>query len=298
MDAEREPTELPFSSADGAESALRVFEPPGLAENVPVMLMMPALGVRASFYGALSEPLASVGLRLATCDLRGHGLSRLRPGRRSDFGFRQMVEMDWPAAVTAIGQAYPDAPVILMGHSLGGKLSLLFAAANPGAVAAVVTVASCSVYWKAFAPSRRLGLLAMTQLTAVIGRVWGSYPGHRLGFGGHEARGVMADWAYQARTGRYRVKGSQIDYEAALAGMATPALMISIEGDGYAPASAADHLASKLPSPRRLHLNDQRLRALKAPHFRWVAQAEPVVTAIKGWLDSEAICRGVAPRPQ
>jgi len=286
-------TDLPCRAADGATSTLVAHEPDGLPPETPVFLLTPAMALRGSFYQPLATPMAAAGLRLVAMDLRGHGTSSVRPDRNTDFGYRELLELDWPAAITAVRERYPAAALMLLGHSLGGQVSLLYAGANPGAVDAVVTVATGSIWWRAFpSPRRYVGLLA-TQFIAAVGKVLGSYPGHRLGFGGREARSLVADWAHQARTGHYRARGSDTDYEAALGRMREPALLISVAGDDFAPASAADHLASKLPPEQatRLHLDDAVFRESSNAHFGWVKRPGPVVDAIAGWVADREITR-------
>lgn len=286
-------TELPCRAADGATSTLVAYEPGNLAEEAPVFLVTPAMALRGSFYQSLAQPMAGAGLRLVAMDLRGHGSSSVRPDRNTDFGYRELLELDWPAAIAVVRGRYPAAPVILLGHSLGGQVSLLYAAANPGAVAAVVTVATGSIWWRAFPAPRRYVFLLGTQFIAAAGAIFGSYPGHRLGFGGREARTLVADWAHQARTGRYRARSSQTDYETALRSMREPALLISVGGDEFAPASAADHLASKLPpeTTTRRHLDDESFRDSRNAHFGWVKSPAPVVETIADWMRDVGIIR-------
>jgi len=285
--------ELPCRAADGAASTLVAHEPDGLAEDAPAFLATPAMALRGGFYRPLAAPMASAGLRLVTMDLRGHGTSSIRPDRDTDFGYRELLELDWPAAISTVHERYPAAPVALLGHSLGGQVSLLYAGANPGSVSAVVTVATGSIWWRAFPAPRRYGFLLATQFIAAAGAVLGTYPGHRLGFGGREARRLVADWAYQARTGHYRAKGSDIDYEAALGRLQEPALLVSVAGDDFAPASAADHLASKLPPERvtREHLDDALFHESGNAHFGWVKRPGPVVDTIAGWMTESGIYR-------
>jgi len=199
-----------------------------------------------------------------------------------------MLEMDWPAAIAATKDAHPKAPICLLGHSLGGKLSLLYAAANPGSVSAVITVASCSLYWRRFPPYHRWGLLLFSQFMRLTATVLGSYPGHLLGFASHESRGMIGDWAQQALTGKYRVRNSQLDYNQALSVSTTPALILTIDNDRFAPASSADHLASMLPAATasRIHLQEPSVPEV---HFRWVQNSQPVVDQIQTWLTDHGI---------
>ncbi|MDX1569859.1 MAG: alpha/beta fold hydrolase [Xanthomonadales bacterium] len=277
-----DPEVIPIIAEDGVSNRLTAFDEGELSADSPVLLVKPALGVRASFYAPLAAPFAEIGMRIVTADLRGHGESAVRPGRTTRFGYREMVESDLPAEVDALEARYPDAPILLLGHSLGGQLSLLFAATHPGRISAVVGVATCSVYWRAYPAALRLLILLGTQLTPVIGGLVGHFPGDRLGFGGKESVGLMRDWARQARTGLYEPAGSSVDYEAALRQSRVPALLATLPGDHYAPASAADHLAGKL-DPRvvtRRNLGEPRIAN---PHFGWVRQAESIAPVVGDW---------------
>ncbi|MEJ2385139.1 MAG: alpha/beta fold hydrolase [Xanthomonadales bacterium] len=279
-------TVIPCRAADGATSTLRAGSAGNLAAGSPLMLATPAMGLEGSFYEPLAIPFADAGLRLVTMDLRGHGTSSVRAGRGSDFGYRELLELDWPAAIAVCRTAYPDAPVVLLGHSLGGQVSVLFAGANPDSVAAVVTVATGSIWWRAFPPPRRYGFLLATQFIAATGRLLGSYPGHRIGFGGHEASRLVRDWAYPARTGRYRAEGSDIDYEDTLSDTACPVLLITVAGDDFAPPSAADHLAGKLPADRatRRHLDHAVFARSRNAHFGWVKHGGTIAETVAPWL--------------
>ncbi len=280
------PSELRLIEAGGHASSLEIFAPPGLRASAPIALLVPAMGVEARFYRRLAAPLAARGIRLITTELRGHGRSDVRPGRGVDFGYHAMLEIDLATAVDRVEQCFPEAPRWLLGHSLGGQLSALFCATHPGRVAAFVTVAACSIYWRAYPRRSQLPVLIGTQLAAVIGRGLGSYPGHRLGFAGHESAGVIRDWARQARTGRYRLSDAPFEHEAHLSRCETPGLLLSLQGDErFAPASAVRHLADKLSEAcTHRHLSDPALAALRRTHFDWVRVPEVVLDAVIPWL--------------
>lgn len=277
---------------DGARYTLYTTQLPGLGAVAPVLIFWPAMGVESSYYSGLARAFSTRGIRFVCADLRGHGSSSMRPGRRTDFDFDTLVQADFGPALEALEVRYPGAPIFMGGHSLGGQLSVLFAAAHPGRVAGVVTVAACSVYWKTFG-ERPLRLLLGSQTLRLIAQAVGHLPGARLGFGGREARGVIRDWAHQARTGRYAPRGAITNYEAALKCSTTPALLISLEGDDWGPASAVDHLARKLPSAKatRVHVTDPALSATRKPHFHWVGAHDGVLDTIAEWLSTQRVNR-------
>ena len=197
---------IDITAADGASSKITVFAAdPAL--DAPVLVCMPAMGTAALYYEPLAGPIVREGWRFVTADIRGIGSSSVRVKRGVDFGYREMVELDWPAVVQKARERFPGSAVYLLGHSLDGQLSCLYLAANPSAVAGLVLVAAPSVHWRGWDIPLNEGVLAGTQTACAVARVLGYFPGRRLGFGGSEARGVMRDCPRQARTGRYEPRG-------------------------------------------------------------------------------------------
>ena len=272
--------EISIVSKDGIASKITVFTGK-LAPAAPVFICMPAMGVAAKFYEPLALPIVRQGWRFVTADLRGNGLCALRVGRGVNFGYREMITCDWPAVVDRVKTLFPGAPVYLLGHSLGGQLSALYLAASPGAASGLILVAAPSVHFKGWELPLSLGVLAGTQAACGIASFIGYFPGRKIGFGGTEARGVICDWARQARTGRYQPSGSSLDYELLLRVLEIPVLAISFEGDFLSPEKAVDNLLAKMHKARvtREHLAGDDL-----DHFRWVKNPAPVIEKISGWL--------------
>ncbi|MFT4624333.1 MAG: putative alpha/beta hydrolase [Myxococcota bacterium] len=275
--------------SDGTVGVVTVAE--GLPADALTWVFVPAMGVRAAWYRPLSRALAARGVRLAVVEWRGHGESPVRPCRGVNWGYRELVEVDLVAAVRAVQAAFPMAPRVLGGHSLGGQLTALLLAAQPELAEALVTVAACSVWWRAFPGATSARVLAGTQAASALAAGLGWFPGPRVGFAGHEARGVVADWAAQARTGRYRVRGTEVDYHAGLAVASRPALLLSLVGDErLAPRSAVAHLAGLLPSgsTEHVYVDHPRVRALRRPHVEWAAEPGPVLDVALRWLHRHA----------
>ena len=210
---------LSIRMTDGSRSKLTVFSG---SSHHPVCIIMPAMGVRASYYTPLADSLVRQGLSAVTADLRGHGYSSLRSSRAVDFGFHEMINQDMPEVVDAARRRFPRSPIYLLGHSLGGQISVLYASLFPDQVAGVVLVSSGSVYFRGWRFPTRLAILLGTQLAWGVSKLLGYFPGHRLGFGGREARTTIRDWAHNARTGSYQPANGERDVEAAMASMTTP----------------------------------------------------------------------------
>lgn len=255
--------------------------------GAPVLVFFSALGTPAKVYRHVGQALAQQGVHFCAPDWRGIDSSSVRAARGSDFGYRHLVELDMAAVVTAMRQRFPNAPIWLGGHSLGGQLALLYAATHPEQVAGVVLIASGSVHMPAYPATMRLGIGAMVALSRITGPMLGYFPGERIGFGGREAAGVMRDWGHVARTGRYQPKGSAVDYEDALARLEKPVLALNFAADTWSPAPAAAALLDKLPAQSREHWRwgaaDTENIALD--HYSWLKHAQLIAPAVAQYLD-------------
>jgi len=129
-----------------SETAQRTAGPPGLAcwtdlggpvhyldfggpAGAPVLVCVHGLGGSALNWVALA-PLLAGRYRVLAPDLAGHGLTR-SGGRGSDVRSNR-------ALLHRFVEAVPGGPVILLGNSMGGMISLIEAGTRPGTVAGLV----------------------------------------------------------------------------------------------------------------------------------------------------------------
>ena len=264
-------SEIVLERAEGTSSTLTVW---GAADpSAPVALIVPAMGMPSSYYPRFGEARAAAGLHGSLRALRGHAATGGRlPGRDYDFGYADLVA-DVSDAVAATRRELPQAPVVLLGHSMGGQVGFMYASLHPGELAGIVLVASSTPHWRTWAP----WILPVSRGFVAVSTLLGHFPGQRFRFAGRESRGLIRDWAHLARTGRF-VAG-----EERLAGVELPVLAISVEGDWLGPAKAVDAMVAKLPNARveRDHLDVDGV-----DHFKWARRPEVVVPRIVAWASS------------
>jgi predicted alpha/beta hydrolase len=246
------------------------------------------MGVVASFYDRLADALAPHQIQAYATEWRGHGTSSMRASAKHNWGYREVLTQDLPAALECVQQAHPGVPTVVLGHSLGGQLGSIFAANYQHKIHALVTVASCSIDHRGWRGAEYVGVSVFTRASDAIARVVRYYPGDKLGFGGREARGVVRDWAHQASTGEYRAQGLAQDLEQTLRAMRRPVLMVSCEGDWYAPICAVERLRAKMPNALVERWHYHRCLSVKRSlkeHFAWAKEPSIVSAQIAQWLD-------------
>ena len=170
-----EPAVLPLVMADGARVELLCVAPEGVPRAT--VYWLPAMGVPAKHYLPLAAALAARGVAVALHEWRGIGSSSLRAGRRSDWGYRELLGIDLPAGLAAMRANWPQARPWLGGHSLGGQLACLYAALHPDEVMGLALVASGAPYWRRFRHGAVIGLAYA--LAPVLAALLGHLPGRR-----------------------------------------------------------------------------------------------------------------------
>lgn len=272
---------------DGWRLAIRDFSPPVPLPDAPVILVFAAMGAPARAYRRLARWFAAAGYPIATVDIRGTGESLPIPRRGIDFGISKHLYEDWPATIAWARHAYPGRKLVLMGHSIGGQLSGIYAGQHPDEVAALVLLTTTSVWWRSTPfPNRWVRGLYMFSAFSLWARRHGWLDGAVFNWGLPLARQVVLDWARWGFTGRY-TDTEKRDLDTALAAARLPVLSISFTDDvRLAPREACDDYVRRLPAATltRWHLTPAEINLEEADHFAHLRGAEELWRRIDGWL--------------
>lgn len=255
-----------------------------------------ATGVKRQVYTPFARFLVSRGFSVLTLDYRGIGGSR-PPGTLRAFQARMQ---DWgthdldAALAWAVDNARPRR-LLVVGHSVGGQL--LGLADHADLVDAAAFVGSQSGYWGHWPLGTRLGIGALWfALIPGLSPMLGRFPSRRLGLGEDLPRGVAEQWARWGRDPDYLLRGDAKRREQ-YAQLRLPILMVSLDGDVYAPHAAVDALAGFYAGAKV-----ERRRLAKGPttqHFTAFRPGDPALWAdLADWLaDPAAATARVRGRP-
>jgi predicted alpha/beta hydrolase len=280
-----QPRETLHCAPVGASLVFHVYNP-GASPGSPVFLFLTAMGVEAKYYLPLVGCLAATfRAPVALADFRGQGENLQRNGP-SEFGYREILESDLPEIVARLNALYPDRPLYVVGHSIGGQFATLLASQHARMIRGLVLLASGTAHYRSWRGIQRWRYYGIIQFIRIVTMILRRYPGSRLGFGGDQPFRFMMDWVGHATTGRYEPAGSEVPYEAALRSVRLPVLSISIAGDAVAPAAAVDELLRKLAIAdicRRTVSGIPRHDPWKR-HFSWAREPEEIVMMIGDWI--------------
>ncbi|WP_199742814.1 alpha/beta hydrolase family protein [Nocardia stercoris] len=243
-----------------------------------LLVIVPAMGVPARYYGRFAEALCDAGRAVAVADLRGTGASTPPAGRESGYGYADLAD-DLGAVLETVAEHRTGRRTFLLGHSLGGQICLMhLARSGRDDVDGLVLVASGMPHWRAYGSQGWQAHLLRTMVQAGSG-ILGYWPG--WGFGGRQSAGVMRDWAHTSWTGEFP---PALEVTGRLADITLPTLVLTVDGDTFTPPAVVEKLTSTLTSAsiRREHLTTE---AAGAPldHLRWAKAAEPVTKIVLDW---------------
>jgi alpha-beta hydrolase superfamily lysophospholipase len=120
-------------SSDGNRLFWRRHAPEG--DSRAVLLVVHGLAEHTGRYLHVLDHFANAGFDCWAHDYRGHGQS---PGDRVDVRHSDDFLTDLAAARRLVGEAQPDLPLFLVGHSQGGLIVLREALANPQGLEGIV----------------------------------------------------------------------------------------------------------------------------------------------------------------
>lgn len=221
-----------ITTTDGAQLAARVYEDATHPAHSSLVIGG-AMGVRQDYYAAFAEWLSTQGWRVTTFDYRGSGDSAPNTPDGGLRGFKADLydwTRDYETVIAQAKAALPQAPLFLMGHSLGAQLPGLMR--DTSMVSGLLSVAAGSGYWRENAPQlKRIVPYFWFILVPLATRLCGYFPGKRLKKVGDLPKGVILQWRSWCLNPRYSVGVEGERARQSYAKVQFPVLALSITDD-------------------------------------------------------------------
>lgn len=222
--------------ASGAKIFYRAWLHPDVQR--PVLLILHGLGAHSGWFIDMGNSLNEQGLTVYAIDHRSFGRSAGVGGIRGHAADAQTPVRDAEAVLEEIHRRHPEAPVSILGHSLGAIFSLHMAADDAAAthhrLAGMILVnPGIAVTWKV--PVGRQVAMALGGLRGST-RQWSLAPGHEAMTTNAEAKRMLDADTYWQRTQSaafiyqvlLRLRNSAMKRASSIR---TPTLVIQCDGD-------------------------------------------------------------------
>ncbi len=249
--------------------------------GMPVVVVFPALGIEARYYTRLSKALAARGFGSARVDHPGLGDSPVRAKRGVDWSYGDLARHA-RSAIEAVQARFPDHPTIVLGHSLGGHMALMSGGLDLN-LHSTILVASGRNYWRDWGRADGLKIRLLMKFMRRVAKTLGYFPGHKLGFGGVEAKTLICEWSTTSRSGTFHFDSH--DYEAEFAKPGPPVLGIALRGDDWVPEASMRGLLAKARE-REVTFEWWEDAPHGGNHNRWPSQPDWLVERILRWVQN------------
>lgn len=212
--------------------------------NGQAVLISAATGVRQQFYYNFAAFLARNGFYAYTYNYYGIGLSDVSQIKSSPATYRGWATNDYPAMVAFLREKHAGEKLHLIGHSFGGNCLGLSEIARE--FSSIMTVATQDGYWRHFPKYRRWEIRFLFRvLMPLATRLFGYFPGRKLGYGEDIPPGVAREWeqVMLSEKGFLALTDEATDFYP---NINHKMLIVSIEDDWQACRNAVDVLAQKV----------------------------------------------------
>ena len=229
-------------------------------------VVLPAIGVPIRKYETLVAGLRAKGYAVIYADYPCCGENLPEMARGHDYNYADLINEFIPNLL----KNAQSQNQVLLGHSLGGHLATLYTLEKN---LPIVTVASGNIYYKNWDTLGRVKLLTAVGVFKSLSKIYGFFPGYKVGFGDKEAKSLMNDWCYTALTGKYTLRKPELKQEKG------KGVFINIENDDFAPLKSMQHLAEMCGqySLKQIKLAPD----LKGnPHSVWLKNPQSIVDLI------------------
>jgi pimeloyl-ACP methyl ester carboxylesterase len=232
----------------------------------PVILVFlhDAIGSVSQWKNFPHELCAALGLPGLSYDRQGHGKS---DGLTRERGANYMHHYAWEELEQVIAQLAPEKKLILIGHSDGGSIALLYASRHPQKVKAVVTMAA-----HVFVEEITLEGILETRQLFTSGDWLEKLSTHH----GEKTKQIFNAWHETWTSDQFR----NWNITAVLPFISSPALIIQGEDDNYGTEKQVDEIMEHISSVTK----EKWMIPAPCGHAPWKKKPKELIEKIKLFL--------------
>ncbi|MBL1281112.1 MAG: alpha/beta fold hydrolase [Fluviicola sp.] len=254
-----------IKTTKGHEISVTEFE--SSSDSNSVVILLPATGVKQSFYYKFAEFLQSNGYSTYTFDYFGIGDSKYRPLKEQDTSASDWGSNDFESVMSFYLEKYPKKKVSIIGHSIGGQLIGL----APSSVQAnkIILIAAQSGYWKFWKGKGRVKMFFNWHLVfPLLTGLYGYFPGERFKIMENLPKTMSFEWRKWCLSPNYLF--DHISYkDLYFDKIQCDLFSYSVKNDRFAPKESVNWITDKYCSTNqeRRHLSSKDSNSKSIGHF-------------------------------
>ncbi|MCU0436325.1 MAG: alpha/beta fold hydrolase [Raineya sp.] len=277
---------LSIPATDGYLLASTLFEAKEAEKGI--VCINSAGGVSQKFYHKYATYLTENGFTALTWDVRGIAASRPKKLRGFQADFEDWAEKDFKGILKWLTDKYQQ-KIHIIGHSIGGAYAGMIQEHEN--IASLMTVATQGAYYKDWDSSIRRKLYFQWHvLMPIITKIWGYFPGKKLGLLEDIPAGVIKDWhdrkKYPNLIDQHKAKGKQWGYHL----LKLPMKVIGITDDPIGTPQGIERFTKLFENPQMQvqMISPEQVQTDKIGHFDFFRSRfkETLWSMTLEWLNS------------
>jgi predicted alpha/beta hydrolase len=237
------------------------------AQPSAVLIIATATGVKQSFYKKFAAFVSNNKVIVITFDYLGIGLSLQQPIQQLTINASDWGRIDLEAVIQYAFTNYPDVPINVLGHSIGGQLIGL--AKSSTKVNKLILVAAQSGYWRFWEGAAKIRMCANWYLLfPLFIRLFGYMPSKKISSMENLPKLVAKQWSSWGRKPNYLFDDAS-NNELFFDTISIDVFAISIDDDVFAPKQSVDWFTAKYSNAniKTLHIQPKDYGTKHIGHF-------------------------------
>lgn len=184
-------TEIEIRASDGNGIKTDYYLP--ARNNGRVIVLASGAGITKEFYRSFALFLSEKGYPVFAFNYRGTGNETAPDVKKCETNLHQWAVKDLDAVILHAVSKFPKQELIFIGHCVGGEIAGLARASEY--ISKIILISSALSCKKLWPIKDRIRIFFLKRVISLLSKVYGFFPGKKIGFLGNLPAGVAKEWS-------------------------------------------------------------------------------------------------------